>query len=114
MIVEVRTYTIKAGLRGRFLDFFERDAVPLQQSLGIQIVGPFVDLENPDAFVWLRAFPSSAERDRMKVALYEGERWTNELEAIAMPMLEKYDVVVADVPDWFVNDIPATDGVKRG
>jgi hypothetical protein len=42
--------------------------------------------------VWLRSFPSLEERDRMKDAFYEGELWKNELEAIAMPMLESYDV----------------------
>jgi hypothetical protein len=113
MIVEVRTYTIKPGLRSQFLDFFEKEAVPLQQSLGMRIVGPFVDRESPDVFVWLRGFPSSPDRDRMKAELYEGERWKNELEEIAMPMLERYDVVVSDVPEWFVNDLPLTHGEVR-
>ncbi|MPZ52073.1 MAG: hypothetical protein GEU79_04945 [Acidimicrobiia bacterium] len=108
MIVEVRTYTTKPGLRGRFLDFFKDEAVPLQLSLGIEIVGPFIDMEDADVFVWLRVFPSPAERDKMKEALYEGEKWKNELEAIAMPMLERYEVVVADVPDWFVNEMAVT------
>jgi hypothetical protein len=113
MIVEARTYKTKPGLRDRFLDFFEQEAVPLQRSLGIRISGPFIDTEDPDVLVWLRAFPSAHERDRMKTALYEGEKRKDELEAIAMPMLDHYEVVVADVPEWFVNDIPVThDGVR--
>lgn len=105
MIVEIRTYRIKQGLRGKFLKFFEKDAVPLQRSIGIRILGPFVDLENPDTFIWLRAFPSLEERDRMKSALYDGEKWKSELEAIAMPMLESYDVALTDIPSWFVDDL---------
>jgi hypothetical protein len=108
MIVEARTYKTKPGQRDPFLDFFEHEAVPLQRSLGIRVSGPFIDTENPDVFVWLRSFPSPDERDRMKAALYEGEKWKNELEAIAMPMLDRYVVVLADVPEWFVNDIPMT------
>jgi hypothetical protein len=32
----------------------------------------------------------------MKNALYEGELWKGELEAIAMPMLESYDSVLCE------------------
>lgn len=34
------------------------------------------------------------------------EKWKKELEAIAMPMLDDYSVARADVPEWFVKDIP--------
>jgi len=106
MIVEIRTYTTKPGLRRHFLDLFKQEAVPLQRSLGIQIVGPFVDMANPDVFVWIRAFPSSEERDRMKESLYQGDKWKGDLEAVIMPLLDRYHITVADIPDWFVNDIP--------
>lgn len=105
MIVEVRTFTVTPGRRGRFLEFFARDATPLQRALGMGIVGPFVDLENPDVFIWLRTFPSLEARDRMKRALYEGDAWKNELEEIAMPMLESYQVALTTIPAAFVNDL---------
>ena len=102
MIVEVRTYTIVAGLRQRFLDLFETRTRPLQQSLGIDVAGPWLDIENPDRFVWLRAFPSMAERDRMKQALYEGAEWTGELEAVMMPMLTDFTSIQIEMSpeDW--------------
>jgi hypothetical protein len=106
MIVEVRTYRIKPGLRARFLEFFRNEAIPLQHSIGIQILGPFVDLEDPDVMIWTRAFPSLDERERMKTELYEGDKWIKELEGIAMPMLQRYDCVLTEAPDWFVNDLP--------
>ena len=112
MIVEVRTYRITQGQRSRFLALFEGDAVPLQQSKGMSIAGPFVDLEDPDVFIWLRAFPSLEERDRMKHALYEGPEWKGGLEAIAMPMLESYGVVLTSTPPGFVNDL-ATKEITR-
>jgi len=104
MIVEVRTYRIRPGMRDRFLDFFQRHAVPLQQSKGMSIMGPFVDLEDPDVFVWLRAFPSLDERDRMKAALYDGEEWKDGLEAIAMSMLDSYISTLTTTTPGFVND----------
>jgi hypothetical protein len=105
MIVEVRTYKIKDGLREQFLDFFVNRAVPAQRSKGMLVVGPLLDIENPDVFVWLRAFPSLEERDRMKSAFYDGDEWRNELEAIAMPMLEKYSVTLTKMSPGFVDDL---------
>ena len=105
MIVEVRTYKIKDGLREQFLDFFEKRAVPAQRSKGMRVFGPLLDLENPDVFVWLRAFPSLEDRDRMKSAFYDGDEWKNELEMIAMPMLDHYSVSLTAMSDGFVDDL---------
>jgi len=106
MIVEVRTYKIKPGCREEFIKFFESRAVPAQRSLGMKILGPLLDLENPDAFVWLRTFPSLDERDRMKSAFYEGDEWKGELEAIAMPLIESYAVVLTEASSGCVFDDP--------
>ena len=94
MIVEVRSYRIKPGRRAEFIHLFETRAVPALRAHGMKVTGPFLDVENPNKFVWLRSFPSLEERDRMKDAFYEGELWKNELEAIAMPMIESYDVIL--------------------
>jgi len=112
LLVEVRTYKIKAGRRERFLEFFEERAVPALRSKGMRIVGPLIDLENPDVFIWLRAFPSLEERDRMKSAFYDGEEWKNELEAIAMPMLESYDVALTSMSLGFVDDLQAAETTR--
>jgi heme-degrading monooxygenase HmoA len=96
MVVEVRSYRIKPGRRDEFIQFFETRAVPALRSHGMKVVGPFLDLENPNKFVWLRTFPSLEERERMRTAFYEGELWKNELESIAMPMLESYDVILCE------------------
>jgi heme-degrading monooxygenase HmoA len=106
MIVEVRSYRIKPGRRQEFIEFFETRAVPALRSHGMKIVGPLLDLENPDKFIWLRSFPSLSERDRMKNAFYEGELWKNELESIAMPMLESYDVILCETSPGYVCDGP--------
>src|SRR2546427_6114402 len=81
MIVEVRKYTIKPGLRARFIDFFETRAVPAQRGVGMGILGPLLDLENPDVFIWLRGFPSLEERERMKTTFYRSEEHTSELQS---------------------------------
>jgi hypothetical protein len=107
MIVEVRSYRIKPGCREQFLEFFETRSIPALRAHGMKVLGPLIDLENPNKFVWLRSFPSLAERDRMRTAFYEGELWKNELEAIAMPMLESYDVMLCETSPGCVFDVPA-------
>ena len=104
MIVEVRSYRVKPGRRWEFIHFFETRSIPALRSHGMKILGPLLDLENPNKFVWLRSFPSLEERDRMKNAFYEGELWKNELEAIAMPMLESYDVILCETSPGYVGE----------
>jgi len=85
MIVEVRSYRIKPGRRAEFIQLFQTRAIPALRSHGMKVLGPLLDLENPNKFVWLRSFPSLEERDRMKADFYEGELWKNELESDTFP-----------------------------
>lgn len=96
MIVEVRNYRVTAGRRGDFVRFFESDVVPALRSYGMKVVGPLLDVENPNRFTWLRAFPSIEERERMLEAFYGGPKWKDELEKVAMPMLESYDFSICE------------------
>ena len=106
MIVEVRAYRIKPGHRDEFIKMFETRAVPALRSHGMKILGPLLDVENPNKFVFLRSFPSLDERDRMKNEFYGGELWKNELEAIAMPLIDSYDVILCETSSGCVFDGP--------
>jgi hypothetical protein len=106
MIVEVRSYRIIPGRREEFIRLFESRAVPALRAHGMKVLGPLIDVENPNKFVWLRSFPSLEERDRLKKAFYEGDLWKNELEALAMPMLESYDVILCETSSGCVFDVP--------
>lgn len=105
MIIEVRGYRVKPGRRDEFIDFFETRAIPALRSFGMSVVGPLLDVENPNRFSWLRGFPSLDERERMRTAFYEGRLWKEELEAIAMPMLESYDVALCETSAGCAFDI---------
>ena len=105
MIVEVRSYRVTPGKRDEFLRTFETRSIPALQAHGMKIVGPMVDVENPNKFVFLRNFPSLEERERMRDAFYGGELWKNELEGLAMPLLESYDVILCEATPGCVFDI---------
>ncbi len=106
MIVEVRSYRIKPGLRAEFIRILETRAIPALRTHGMMVLGPLLDIENPNKLVWLRSFPSLEDRDRMKAAFYEGELWKKELEAIVMPMIDSYDVILCETSPGYVCDGP--------
>ncbi len=99
MIIEMRTYKLKPGKRAEFLDIFRTRSVPAHDEIGMRIVGPFLSIEDPDTFFFMRGFPDLASREPMKAKFYEGELWKRELENVLMPMIEKYEVVLVDDPE---------------
>src|SRR3984885_15302501 len=98
MIIEMRIYKTKSGKRSEFLAIFHSKSVPAHAEIGMKILGPFLSIEDPDTFFFMRGFPDLASREPMKAQFYEGELWKGELESVLMPMIEKYEVVVVDDP----------------
>jgi hypothetical protein len=96
MIIEMRTYKTKPGKRTEFLEIFFSKSIPAHAEIGMKILGPFLCVEDPDTFFFMRGFPDLASREPMKAKFYEGALWKSELENVLMPMLEKYDVVLVD------------------
>jgi hypothetical protein len=96
MIVEMRTYKTKPGQRSQFLEIFRCRSIPAHAAIGMKILGPFLSPEDDDVFFFMRGFPDLPSREPMKAKFYEGELWKNELEAILMPMLDRYEVVLVD------------------
>jgi hypothetical protein len=99
MIIEMRTYKLKPGTRAEFLQIFRAKSMPAHAAIGMKILGPFLSIEDPDMFFFMRGFPDLPSREPMKAQFYEGELWKSELESVLMPMLEKYEVVLVDDPD---------------
>jgi len=104
VIIEMRTYKIKPGKRTEFLEIFETRSVPAHQAIGMKILGPFLSVDDPDTFFFMRGFPDLESREPLKDKFYEGELWKRELEQKLMPMIEKYDVVLVEAKgglgDW--------------
>lgn len=101
MIVEMRTYRTAPGRRADFLALFEARTVPAHRALGMAIAGPFLSVEDPDVFFFMRVFPDLASREPLKARFYESPLWTGELEPTLMPMLASYEVVLVEAPAEF-------------
>ena len=103
MIIEMRTYKTKPGKRSQFLEIFRSKSIPAQTEIGMKILGPFLSIEDPDTFFFMRGFPDLPSRELMKAEFYEGELWKGDLENVLLPMLEKYEVVVVEDADGLVH-----------
>lgn len=102
MIIEMRTYKTKAGKRAEFIETFRSKSIPAHAEIGMKIMGPFLSVEDPDTFFFMRGFPDLSSLEPMKAKFYEGELWKNELENVLIPMLEKYEVLVVEDADGLV------------
>ena len=99
MFYEIRRYTLRPDLREAWVDYFESVIVPFQRERGMDIVGSFVDAENPDIFVWLRRFDSEDQRKEQYAAVYQDPRWVAEIAPrVGELMLRELMVVTRVVP----------------
>lgn len=103
MIIEMRTYKTKPGKRKEFLEIFRSRSVPAHAEIGMKILGPFLSIDDPDVFFFMRGFPDLPSREPMKAKFYEGALWKSELESLLMPMLEKYEAILVEDPDGLVH-----------
>lgn len=94
MIVELRQYTLKPGRTDDLVDVFDRELVHTQEAVGITVVGQFHDLDRPDRFVWLRAFPDMEARRESLAAFYGGPAWAEHGPAANDTMLAWDDVLL--------------------
>ncbi|WP_291935352.1 NIPSNAP family protein [Limnohabitans sp.] len=91
MIVEHRTYTIKALHTGDFLKLYERAALPLQLKYLGHLIGFYVSEIGPlNEVVHLWGFASLAERERRRALMEADPGW-----AVYRQSLLELDVVVA-------------------
>jgi len=103
MIVEIRHYTLKPGLREAFIEYFEKENRPALRHAGMLVFGPLRDLENPDKVHWMRAFPSLEARERIKDGFYDGPVWNKRIEPVVMPMIARYEADVTETTGGFEN-----------
>ena len=93
-IFELRQYTLHPGKRDVLIELFDREFVESQEVLGMEIVGQFRDLENPNRFVWFRGFSDMPSRTRALEAFYGGPVWKKHREAANATMIDVSNVLL--------------------
>jgi hypothetical protein len=74
-VVDLRQYALHHGRRDTLIEVFDEHFVEGQEEAGMHIVGQFRDLDDADAFVWIRGFRSLRARADALSAFYYGPIW---------------------------------------
>jgi len=93
-IVELRMYTLHPGRRDELIRLFEREFVETQEAVGIQVIGQFYDLDDPNRFIWLRGFHDMAARAESLNAFYDGPIWKAYRDAANATMSDSDNVLL--------------------
>lgn len=94
-VIELRQYTLHPGQRDVLIDLFDREFVEGQEAAGMQIIGQFRDVDAPDRFVWMRAFPDMDSRAATLTTFYlEGPAWKAHGPAADATMLDSTNVLL--------------------
>ena len=93
-LIELRQYTLHPGRRDELIDLFEAHFVDGQHAFGMEVLGTFRDLDRPDVFVWLRAFPSERERLEALRGFYTSPIWQEHGPAANDTMIDSDDVLL--------------------
>lgn len=93
-VVELRQYRLQPGRREALIELFEREFIETQEAAGIQLIGQFRDLDDPDRFVWLRGFANMPMRAQALQAFYGGAAWQAHRDAANATMIDSDDVLL--------------------
>jgi quinol monooxygenase YgiN len=93
-VFELRNYAMQPGRRDELIDMFETHFVESQEVLGSLIVGIFRNLDDPNRWVWMRAFADMEVREKALTGFYTSETW--------MKYRTAANATIADVSDVFL------------
>ncbi len=92
--IELRRYVTRPGMRDALIALFDREFTEGQEACGMIPFGHFRDLNDPDAFVWLRGFPRMDARRRALEAFYKKSQSWQDNRAVANATLLDNDNVL--------------------
>lgn len=79
MFYELRQYKIKPGKMATWVEFMEETIIPFQTECGMEITGSYRGEDDDSVYVWTRRFESEAQREALYAAVYESDRWKNDI-----------------------------------
>ena len=93
-VIELRRYALRPGARDTLIELFERELVESQEAVGMRVLGTFRDVDDPDAFVWLRGFADMPARADALQAFYGGPVWADHRVAANATMIDSDNVLL--------------------
>ena len=97
MHYEIRRYQARPGRRDEWVRYMEDVIIPFQASLGMDVTASFVEAEDEDGYVWIRRFEDEAQSEALYSAVYQHDRWQNEIAPVVSDLLDREKTVVTRV-----------------
>jgi hypothetical protein len=91
-------YTLHPGRRDDLIRLFEREFIESQEAVGMQVLGQFYDLDDPNRLIWLRGFNDMSARAESLQAFYGGPVWKAHREAANATMIDSDNVLLLRLP----------------
>ena len=96
-VVEIRSYTLKAGTSQSFHRRFLEESLPLLRRHQVDVVAYGGSLDGADSYFLIRAFASLAERRSSEDAFYQSDEWREGPRDAVMADIESYTTVLLSV-----------------
>ena len=94
MLFELRQYRMRPGKKEAWLKLADEEIIPFQTEKGMVIIGSWVGEKEEDLYVWIRRFDSEEERVRLYEAVYQSDRWKNDIGPRVGELLDREKIVV--------------------
>jgi hypothetical protein len=113
--IEFRRYTIKAGERAHFAQYFESYFPEAFEQLGAIAAGSFFERKNQSGFTWIRGFHTIDDRAVVNAAFYYGPLWKEHKKTLNDLMIDSDNVMLLCPlsPERSVMVLPAVDPVTE-
>lgn len=98
-VVEIRSYNLVPGTRGRFHQRFVTEALPLLEKAKVDVVAYGPSLHDADSYFLIRAYPGIEERQRSEDAFYGSDAWIKGPRAATLADILSYTTIVVRLDD---------------
>lgn len=96
MCYEIRRYQSRPGRRAEWIRYMEDVVIPFQSAAGMTVTASFAD-DDEDGYLWVRRFEDEAQQKALYAAVYETDRWKNEIGPVVYGLLIPEQSVVTRV-----------------
>ncbi|MCP9485148.1 MAG: NIPSNAP family protein [Gaiellaceae bacterium MAG52_C11] len=93
-VLEIRTYTLKAGCGAEFHRLALEESLPLLERWGVEVVASGPSLDDADSYYLIRAYPSLAALERSQDAFYGSDEWRQGPREAIVSLIESSSSVV--------------------
>ncbi|MES2016374.1 MAG: hypothetical protein V4484_07745 [Pseudomonadota bacterium] len=104
-VVEIRTYTLKAGMAEQFHHIMQQQSVPLLRAAGTDVVAARPSLHAKDSYLLMRAYPGLEQRSQSQEGFYASAAWLNGPREAVMACIDTYTTSVIAAHDALIDHL---------